>query len=60
MVIFNPGNVKIKIGGADFVLVGRIIFQSNRRVFNFFAIVAVNVLVYSRRYIEKAVLTRLF
>lgn len=49
MVIFNPGNVKIKIGVADFVLVGWMIFQSNQRVFNFFAIVAVNVLVHSRR-----------
>jgi hypothetical protein len=35
MVIFNPGNVKIRIGGADFVFVGQIIFQSNWRVFNF-------------------------
>jgi hypothetical protein len=47
MVILNPGNVKIRIGVADFVLVGWMIFQSNQRVFNFFAIVAVNVLVHS-------------
>lgn len=60
MVIFNPGNVKIRIGVADFVLVGWMIFQSNQRVFNFFAIVAVNVLVHSRRSIGKWVLTRLF